>query len=44
MPRLGASQKVDSRGEKALIRHADINSKDLLSVLRMPSKSGKQLH
>jgi transposase len=44
LPRPGASRKVDSKGEKALLRHTDKNTKDLLTVLGTPSKSGKQLH
>ncbi len=44
MPRPGVSQKVDSRGERALLRYADANLGDPLIVLRIPSKSGKQLH
>jgi transposase len=42
-PRLGVSRKVDSRGERALLRHTNKNTKDLLAVIRTPSKSGKQL-
>jgi hypothetical protein len=42
-PRPGVSRKVDSRGEKALLRHANKNTKDPLAVLGTPSKSGKQL-
>ena len=43
-PRLGAGRKVDSRGERALLRHADKNTKDPLTVLRTPSKSRKQIY
>ena len=42
-PRPRVSRKVDSRGERALLRHADKNTKDPLAVLGTPSKSGKQL-
>ena len=44
LPRPGASRKVDSKGERALLRHADQNTKDPLTVLGTPSKSGKQIH
>jgi hypothetical protein len=39
--RLGVGWKVDSRGERALLRHADKNTKDPLIVLETPSKSRK---
>jgi len=38
-PRVG--RKVDSRGERALLSHTDKNTRDPLTVLRTPSKSGK---
>ena len=38
-----ASPKVDSRGERALIRHADRNTQDNLATFGTPSKSGKSL-
>ena len=41
MPRLGVGRKVDSRGERALLRHVDKNTKDPLTVLGTPSKLGK---
>jgi hypothetical protein len=40
----GVSRKVDSKGERALLRHVDNNTKDLLTVLGTPSKLGKQLY
>jgi transposase len=41
--RSGAPRRVDPRGERALLRHADQNTRDPLAVLGTPSKSGKQL-
>ncbi len=41
MPRLGVSQKVDSKGKRALLRHIDINPEDSLTVFGMPFKSEK---
>jgi ribulose 1,5-bisphosphate synthetase/thiazole synthase len=41
--RSGAPWKVNPRGERALVRHADQNTKDSLAILGTPSKSGKQL-
>jgi hypothetical protein len=41
LPRPGASRKVDSKDERALLRHVDKNTKDPLTVLGMPFKSGK---
>src|SRR5450432_445086 len=41
--RSGVPPKVDSRGERALIRHAEQNAKELLAVLGTPSKSGQQI-
>ena len=41
--RQGAFQRVNPRGEQALIRHASQNTKDLIAVLGTPSKSGKDL-
>jgi hypothetical protein len=37
----GAPRRVDLRGERALIQHADPNTRDPLAVLGTPSKSGK---
>jgi transposase len=39
----GALRRVDLRGERALLQHADKNTRDPLAVLKTPSKSGKQL-
>jgi transposase len=39
----GAPKRVNLRGERALIRHAVHNTKESITVLGTPSKSGKHL-
>jgi transposase len=39
----GTPPKVDPRGERALLRHADQNPREPLATLGTPSKSGIQL-